>query len=66
MRLQFDILLLNEGIHCFFDLLAKTRRFQVACDLGVLDSHSSHTRFQRVKIRTNPLSQLGDDFSSLA
>ena len=65
---QFDVLLLDEGIRCFPDLLAasKTRRFQVAKKLGVPDSHSSHTRYQRVKIRTNPLSQLSDDFSGLS
>ena len=68
LRPQFDVLLLNEGIHCFPDMLAalKTRRFQVAHNVGVPDSHSSHTRYQRVKIRTNPLSQLGDDFSCLS
>ena len=58
----------NEGIHCFPDLLAawKARRFQVADNLGVPDSHSSHTRYQSVKIKTNSMSQLSDDLPSLS
>ena len=68
LRPQFDVFLLNECIIASPICLQLERLgvFKVAYNFDVCNSQSSHTRYQRVKLRSSSLSQLSGDLSGLS